>query len=457
MAAQIASYSSSAGGGGGIIDDASDFSDIGATGLERNAIWREEARYDHHDRSGSAIGVMAGNPHIPTGSGFAWRLAAFYAALFIALGVQLPFLPVWLAAKGLDAGAIGVVLAIPMVVRVFAIPLAARTADHYDALRTAIAIAAAAAVLGYGAVALAQGAAAIMAAFALASACYTPLMPLADAYAFLGLRRRTADGEFPRPGLPAYGPVRLWGSAAFMAGSFGAGLLLDLIAPRDLIWLVVVAMMLAAAAAWVLVPLPASEAPARGRSRSTPGLLRERAFLATAAAASLIQASHALYYGFSTLEWQAAGLGGGAIGALWALGVVAEIALFAVSARLPITPETLLLIGAAGAVIRWSAMALDPPAPLLPLLQCLHGLSFGATHLGAVAYIARAAPAEQGATAQGYLAVAQGLVMAAAMGVSGLLYARWGSLAYGAMALAAAAGGGCALAAVWSTAGGGPR
>ena len=86
-------------------------------------------------------------------------------------------------------------------------------------------------------------------------------------------------------------------------------------------------------------------------------------------------------------------------------------------------------------------MALDPPTALLPLLQCLHALSFGATHLGAVGFIARAAPPEIGATAQGYLAVALGLVMAAAMGISGVLYARWGSLAYGAMALAAAAGG----------------
>jgi PPP family 3-phenylpropionic acid transporter len=258
--------------------------------------------------------------------------------------------------------------------------------------------------------------------------------------------------------LPAYGPVRLWGSAAFIAGSFGAGFSLDLIAPRDLIWLVVVAMMLAAAAAWLLVPLPGGEAPARRPPRSASGLLRERAFLATAAAASLIQASHALYYGFSTLEWQAAGLGGGTIAALWGLGVVAEMALFAVSARLPITPQMLLLLGAAGAVVRWSAMAFDPPSAVLPLLQCLHGLSFGATHLGAVAYIARVAPAEQGATAQGYLAVAQGLVMAAAMGLSGLLYARWGGLAYGAMALAAAVGALSAVAAGrWSAAGAGAR
>ena len=75
-------------------------------------------------------------------SSFTWRLAAFYAALFVALGVQLPFLPLWLAAKGLDAGAIGVALALPMVVRVFAIPLATRRADRHDALHATIVIAA---------------------------------------------------------------------------------------------------------------------------------------------------------------------------------------------------------------------------------------------------------------------------------------------------------------------------
>jgi PPP family 3-phenylpropionic acid transporter len=84
---------------------------------------------------------------------------------------------------------------------------------------------------------------------------------------------------------------------------------------------------------------------------------------------------------------------------------------------------------------------------LLPLLQCLHALSFGATHLGAIGFVARAAPAGSSATAQGYLAVSLGLVMAMAMALAGWLYARWGGLAYLAMALIAAAGGLCALAA----------
>ncbi len=381
---------------------------------------------------------MSSNPQIPTGSTFAWRLAVFYAALFVVLGVQLPFLPLWLAAKGLDAGAIGVVLAIPMVVRVLAIPLATRHADRNDALRSAIVIAATAAALGYGAVGLAPGAAPIMAAFALASAFYTPIMPLTDAYALRGL------GHFRR----AYGPVRLWGSLAFIAGSFGAGVLLDLIAARDLIWLIVAGMAITAAAACALAPLaprtaasPDPAPAAKTAPSAAPSLLRDPVFLAVAAAASLVQASHAVYYGFSALDWRAAGLDGAAIGALWALGVVAEVALFAISGRLRMAPTTLLMIGAAGAVIRWSAMALEPAPALLPILQCLHGLSFGATHLGAIGFIAHAAPAAMGATAQGYLAVAQGLVMALAMGASGLLYAGWGGVAYGAMALMAAAGG----------------
>ena len=351
--------------------------------------------------------------------------------------MQVPFLPLWLAAKGLDASTIGMVLSVPMLMRLLAIPLATRIADRHDALRAIIAIASALAMLGYGAMGLAQGALAVITAFALASIFYTPLMPLADAYALRGL------GALGR----AYGPVRLWGSAAFIVGSFAGGLVLDVVPARDLIWLVAAALVMTASAACTLSPLAPRETSRAKPLRSARDLLRDPALLAAMAAASLIQASHAIYYGFSTLDWAAAGLDGSAIGALWALGVVAEIVLFAMSGRLPVAPTTLILFGAAGAAVRWGAMAFDPPAVLLAPLQCLHGLSFGATHLGALGFIARTAPAEASATAQGYLAVALGLAMAAAMGVSGVLYARWGSFAYVTMALLAAVGGMLALAA----------
>jgi len=98
------------------------------------------------------------------------------------------------------------------------------------------------------------------------------------------------------------------------------------------------------------------------------------------------------------------------------------------------------VLGGLGGVLRWGAMALDPPTAALPFLQCLHALSFAATHLGAMHYLAQAVPAGRGATAQGDFAAAQGIVFAGAMSLSGVLVAAYGSLAYGAMAAVAALG-----------------
>jgi PPP family 3-phenylpropionic acid transporter len=371
---------------------------------------------------------------IPTGA-LAPRLALFYAAFFIALGVQLPFLPVWLAAKGLDAGEIGMALAIPMLVRLLVIPVATRAADRANALRATLVLAASIAVLAYAALGLAQGRLAIMAALALAAAFHSPLFPLADAYAVRGLSRR---GQ-------GFGPVRMWGSAAFIAGSLGAGVLIDAMSPHDLIWLLVAAMLLTALAAFTLAPIGESTGAPVPTVAPDSAALRQPAFLAMLAAASLIQASHAFYYGFSAIVWQRAGLDGGEIGLLWALGVLAEIVLFACAGRLPLRSEELLVLGAAGALARWSAMALGPPAPLLPALQCLHAFSFGATYLGAIDVITRRTPARLDATAQGFLAVASGMAMAAATALAGLLLERAGERAYWAMAAIAAAGGALAL------------
>lgn len=364
--------------------------------------------------------------------GFPARLALFYAGLFIVAGIQMPFFPVWLRAKGLDAEAIGLVIATPILVRVVVVPIAARIADRRGALRSVLVMSSIGAAIGWAVVAAAQGFAAILASVALAAALAAPAIPLADAYALKGLTLRRR----------AYGPVRLWGSVAFIAANLGAGFVAGYIAPTTYIWLIVAAWALAGAASVGLRPLRPAGAPEPPAPRRRRRLFATPGVLPVAAGASLIQASHAVFYGFSTLAWSAKGLSGTSIGALWALGVAAEIVLFALSARLPVlSPRGLLILGAVGAVVRWAAMALDPPAALLVPLQCLHALSFGASFLGAVQFISRVAPDGEAATAQGDFSTLQGIVMAAATGVSGLLYGSFGALAYAAMAACAAVGG----------------
>jgi PPP family 3-phenylpropionic acid transporter len=365
--------------------------------------------------------------------GFAARLAALYAAMFVVSGIQLPFFPVWLKAKGLDPQMIGLVLAAPLLARVFAIPLIARAADRHDALRAAIALTAAASVAGFVLVGLAGGPVAILVTYALSSFAYTPLMPLSETYALKGLAARGGT----------YGPVRLWGSAAFVLGTFAAGAATDIISARYLIWLIVAASVVTALVALTLAPVHTVPPPPSPPRRK---LLRDPTFVAVLVAASLIQASHAVYYGFSALQWRALGLDGTAIAALWALGVIAEIVLFALQGRLPpfLSPPVLLIVGAAGGAVRWTAMAANPPVALLPVLQLLHAASFGATHLGTLGFLAAKAPPGQAATAQGHIAIAVGSTMAAATALSGVLYGAFGSLAYAAMASVAVAGGGAA-------------
>jgi len=362
-------------------------------------------------------------------------LATLYAALFLVSGVQMPFFPIWLQAKNVDAKVIGIILAVPMIARVLAIPLVTREADRRDAVRDALVIASLASVAGYVLVGLSGGGTAILITYTLTALFSTPLMPLAETYALNGL---LALGR-------AYGPVRLWGSLAFIVGNFAAGFAADEIPARHLIWLMVAGSALIGVAAWQLVPLAGNPPQQKTEAPQRHGPLWDHAFVAVLAGASLIQASHALFYGFSAVQWHGAGLDGTFIAALWALGVAAEIALFAVQGRLPpfLTPTAMLMIGAFAGTLRWLSMALDPPALVLPWLQILHALSFGATHLGALMFLAQHAPTGKAATAQGHLAIAAGLAMAVATGISGVLFADFGSGAYIAMALAAVAGGAC--------------
>ena len=98
-----------------------------------------------------------------------------------------------------------------------------------------------------------------------------------------------------------------------------------------------------------MAPAPV-DAPASGRRIGFAPLLRDRSFVMFLLVVCLLQGSHAAYYGFSALYWKAHGYAENVIGYLWALGVLAEILMFALSRRLlaGVGYQTLFLIGAAG-------------------------------------------------------------------------------------------------------------
>ena len=60
-----------------------------------------------------------------------FRLCFFMSFLFLGLGVQLPFLPLWLADRGLTTAEIAAVLSGQILIRTFGAPLGAFLADRY--------------------------------------------------------------------------------------------------------------------------------------------------------------------------------------------------------------------------------------------------------------------------------------------------------------------------------------
>jgi MFS transporter, PPP family, 3-phenylpropionic acid transporter len=364
-----------------------------------------------------------------TATRFAARLALFYGTLFGLTGAYLPFFPVWLKAVGIDAAWIGIVTAAPSVTRFTILPFVTGLSERRQSLRGAMIVTAFVTALGFSIVGTRHQPLLVLLAFAVTACVWTPMVPLTDAYALRGVTRYGIN----------YGPLRMWGSAAFIVGALACGLLVDIIAARHLIWVIAAVAGLGAVASLGLQPL---DHPKTGRE-AVPGagaLLREPGFLAIIVASALIQGSHAAYYTFASITWQASGFGGLTIAGLWALGVIAEIVVFALSPRFTWPPAVLVLIGALSAVARWLITAQEPSATVLAVVQLAHGLTYGLTQLGTMGFLVRHVPGHVMVRGQGYLAACGGIVTTSASILSGVIYARHGQGVYYVMAAMALSG-----------------
>ncbi|WP_029029693.1 MFS transporter [Salinarimonas rosea] len=351
------------------------------------------------------------------------RLGALSAVAFVGVGVQAPFLPVWLEGRGLDATTIGLVVALPVCVRMLASTPLVATTDRGVSPRTLLTLAHLALGLAFVFLLPAPGAWAIALVVALAALAQAPIVPATD------LVLTDAVRENPRLD---YGRLRVFGSLAFLASSVAMGYVLE-IAPLDaVVWALVAAGVLGGLVAMSTPPLAAEREPppVGGRRPKLPAAL----FLAIAGAAC-VQASHAGVYAFGSIHWRALGFPGSIVGWLWAIGVVTEVALFVVAGRLVGRGSGLPLIalGAGAAVVRFTGLALEPGPLATFALQSLHGLSFGATHLGAMAVLTALAPPGARGRAQGLFAAAQAVGMASATVLGGVVYQHAGGLVFLAM------------------------
>eukprot|EP01037_Dinobryon_pediforme_P005732 gene5732-5795_t len=350
-------------------------------------------------------------------------IAACTSGMYLSNGVNMSFFAALLEDRGLVPSEISLILGVAFLARVIAGPIWGMLGDRLGQIRPVLATSMTIAIVATLSVLAWQGFWQLFASVMLYAVGASALMPLFDMLTLAAARRLGFD----------FGRVRAAGSTAFMLGALGTGFVISATGLHAVAWL------MAGFTLFSLAMLPLMpEASERRRPGAAPVSLdpmplRIPAFRQLLAISALLQGTHAAYYALSTLHWRAAGLSDELIGLLWAEAVLAEILVLIFCRRIiaRLGPANLMMIGAVGAGLRWTATALSVDPLVLAAIQPLHAASFTMPYLAALQIMGHCVPASRAASAQSLNAA---IGVAAPTGVlmfaSGLLYTHSGGLVF---------------------------
>jgi len=309
-----------------------------------------------------------------------WRLSGFYFFYFAYLGAFAPYFSLYLDAAGFAAAQIGVLLAMPQLTRIVAPYLWGHLADRAGRRLSVMRITAVAGTVCY--LGVFAGSSFAWLAVCLACWCFfwSAALPMMETTTLGHLGQRSAD----------YGRIRLWGSIGFIAAVVGVGWLLDRTGVGPLLWIIGAVMVAMLAAGWLVPEAPSP--PAHAETTPIGRILRRPDVAALIGACFLMAVAHGPYYTFFSLHVVAAGYSKTQVGWLWAVGVIAEIAVFAWMPALfrRFSVQQVLAASFAIAALRFLliAWAVDQPVVLF-LAQIMHAATFGSFHAAALSCVHR--------------------------------------------------------------------
>ena len=309
-----------------------------------------------------------------------WRIAGAYFFYFAYLGAFAPYFGLYLSSIGVAAAGIGVIMSLPQLVRIVAPHLWGWLADREG---RAMRVARAGAVAGtfvFCALFAVSSFEAVFAVVLLMSFFLSASLPLLETTTLAHIGAHHGR----------YGRLRIWGSLGFIAAVTLIGYALDVMPVAKLLW-IMLGVLVAASLLMFLVP----DAPHSHHDDSVAPIsriLRSPPVLALFAACALMSVAHGPYYTFYSIYLVDHGYAKSAVGWLWTLGVVCEIAIFYWLAHLlaafslrAVLIASFVLATARFLMIGWLA---DSFVALL-LAQTLHAASFGSFHASALGYVNR--------------------------------------------------------------------
>lgn len=307
-------------------------------------------------------------------------LAGFYFCYFAYLGAFAPYFSLYLHDLEYTAAAIGVLMALPQVMRIFAPHLWGYLSDRGGRRVGIVRATGLAGTVCFLGVFAGTEFALLFACIASWSFFWSAALPLMEATTLDHLGERGSD----------YGRIRLWGSIGFIAAVIGVGWVLDRTGVGTLLWLVGGSMVGILAFCWRIPE--AKRERATGSEQPIGQILRRPEVMALIGGCFLMAVAHGPYYTFFSIHLVNHGYNKTMVGWMWALGVIAEIAVFA---GLPwlyrsIRLESLLAASFALATLRFVLIGwLVEHSAVLIVAQLLHAASFGTFHAAALALVHR--------------------------------------------------------------------
>ncbi len=314
-------------------------------------------------------------------------LALAYLAYFGVLGVFVPYIGLYLDARGLNSHDIGLLLAIVTGMRIIGpslwASLATRRGDPVSVMRLGAVLA----TIGWCSSFFDGGFALLVVGLSIYSLCWTAILPQLETSAFHYLANDTAR----------YSKVRSAGSVGYILLVVLGGYLLEQFGPEFLPASALVFLAIMLLTLWQL-PKFSLQSTDQQQTMQFRRLWQHRSFLLFMVAAFLMQMSFAPFYSFFTIYTRDLGYSGTHSGLLIALAVAAEIIAFYYAGKVlkNRSYRNLLTLCYGLTAIRWTVVGLFAQYPwVLALSMLLHAFSFALAHSCAMQFIQQFFPPSQ--------------------------------------------------------------
>jgi PPP family 3-phenylpropionic acid transporter len=310
---------------------------------------------------------------------------AVWFAYFACIGMFNPYAPLWFKHLGFSTLAIGAISSMQSWTRVFAPYVWGWLGDHGGQRVRLVRLAAGAALLAMSGLLIARSYPAVALCTVLLFLANGGVVPLSEA--MLARHLSTEQGTDSA----RYGRVRVWGSIGFIATVVLAGAVLQ---QAGIAWFPPLVVGMAAVLLVASFSLPSARDPSADHALapSVRSVLRRPEVAWFFASVFFTVLAHTSLYAFFSLYLDSLGYDKTAVGALWAVSVVVEIAFFWFQGRFfdRLTPHQWLQWAAGLSVLRFAAVASFGSRPwVLVLAQCLHAVTFAAQHAACIVLINR--------------------------------------------------------------------